>query len=132
MEFHQLTIHKGGCHCGRIRFEVEAPEDLEVSECNCSICRMTGFLHLIVRASDFRLLRGQDDIRNYQFNTGVAQHYFCANCGVRSFYVPRSNPDGYSVDARCLDPGTVKSMNVEAFDGRNWEQHGGTLRRLTE
>ena len=127
-----MTIHKGGCHCGRIRFEVEAPEDLEVNECNCSICRMSGHLHLIVRKEAFRLVKGQDDITKYQFNTGVAEHYFCANCGVKSFYVPRSNPDGYSVNARCLDPGTMKSLTVDTFDGRNWEEHAHTLRHLTE
>ncbi len=127
-----MTIHKGGCHCGRIRFEVEAPEDLEVNECNCSICRMSGHLHLIVRKEAFRLVKGQDDITKYQFNTGVAEHYFCANCGVKSFYIPRSNPDGYSINARCLDPGTVKSLTVDTFDGQNWEEHAHTLRHLTE
>jgi len=127
-----MTIHKGGCHCGRIRFEVEAPEDLEVNECNCSICRLTGHLHLIVRKDDFRLISGEGDITKYQFNTGVAEHYFCANCGVKSFYIPRSNPDGYSVNARCLDPGTVKSLTVDTFDGRKWEEHAHTLRHLTE
>ncbi len=127
-----MTIHKGGCHCGRIRFEIEAPEDLGVNECNCSICRMTAYLHLIVRKDKFKLLSGQHDITNYQFNTGVAKHYFCANCGIKSFYIPRSNPDGYSVNARCLDPETVKSLSVETFDGRNWEEHAHTLRHLTE
>ncbi len=127
-----MTIHKGGCHCGRIRFEVEAPEDLEVNECNCSICRMSGHLHLIVREENFTLLSGRDDITSYQFNTGVAEHYFCANCGVKSFYIPRSNPDGYSVNARCLDPGTVRSLSIDTFDGRNWEEHAHTLRHLTE
>jgi hypothetical protein len=127
-----MTIHKGGCHCGRIRFEVEALGDLEVNECNCSICRLTGFLHLIVHKDDFRLVSGQDDLSTYQFNTGVARHFFCAVCGVKSFYIPRSNPDGYSVNARCLDPGTVTSMTIETFDGRNWEAHAHTLRHLTE
>lgn len=127
-----MTIHKGGCHCGRIRFEVDAPGDLEVNECNCSICRLTGFLHLIVRKDDFRLVSGQDDLSTYQFNTGVARHFFCVVCGVKSFYIPRSNPDGYSVNARCLDPGTVTSMTIETFDGRNWEAHAHTLRHLTE
>ena len=127
-----MTIHKGGCHCGRIRFEVEAPEDLEVNECNCSICRMSGHLHLIVRKENFTLLCGRDDITSYQFNTGVAEHYFCANCGVKSFYIPRSNPDGYSVNARCLDPGTVRSLSIDTFDGRNWEEHAHALRHLTE
>ncbi len=127
-----MTIHKGGCHCGRIRFEVEAPGDLEVNECNCSICRLTGFLHLIVRKDDLRLVSGQHDLSAYQFNTGVAKHFFCSVCGVKSFYIPRSNPDGYSVNARCLDPGTVTSMAVDTFDGRNWEAHAHTLRHLTE
>jgi hypothetical protein len=127
-----MTIHKGGCHCGRIRFEVEAPGDLEVNECNCSICRLTGFLHLIVRKDDFRLVSGQDDLSTYQFNTGVAKHFFCSVCGVKSFYIPRSNPDGYSVNARCLDPGTVTSMTVDKFDGRNWEAYAHKLRHLTK
>lgn len=127
-----MTIHKGGCHCGRIRFEVEAPEDLEVNECNCSICRMSGHLHLIVRKDKLRLLSGQDDLSIYRFNTGVAEHYFCTHCGVKSFYIPRSNPDGYSVNARCLDPGTVRSLSIDTFDGRNWEEHAHALRHLTE
>ncbi len=127
-----MTIHKGGCHCGRVRFDVEAPEDLEVNECNCSICRLTGYLHLIVRKENFTLLSGHDDTTNYQFNTRVAEHYFCTVCGVKSFYVPRSNPEGYSVNARCLDSGTVKSLKVDTFDGRNWEQHAHELRHLTE
>jgi hypothetical protein len=114
-------IHRGGCHCGRVRFEVEAPAALEVLECNCSLCAMTGFLHLIVPRSRFRLLQGEDALTTYTFNTGVAKHLFCRTCGIKSFYVPRSNPDGYSVNARCLDPGTVESMHVEPFDGRDWE-----------
>lgn len=93
---------------------------------------MSGHLHLIVRKEAFRLVRGQDDITTYRFNTGVAEHYFCANCGVKSFYIPRSNPDGYSINARCLDTGTVKSLTVRTFDGRNWEEHAHTLRHLTE
>lgn len=127
-----MTTHKGGCHCGRVRFEVEAPAELEVSECNCSICRMSGYLHLIVRKDNFRLVRGGNAIATYQFNTGVAKHIFCKNCGVKSFYIPRSNPDGYSVNVRCLDSGTVTSLRVGTFDGRNWEENAHTLVHLTE
>lgn len=127
-----MTVHNGGCHCGRVRFEVTAPADLNVNECNCSICRMTGHLHLIVRQEDFRLLAGDADISTYTYNTGVAQHYFCSNCGIKSFYVPRSNPNGYSVNARCLDPRTVASMTIEKFDGSNWEANVGSLQHLTE
>lgn len=127
-----MTMHKGGCHCGRVRFEVEAPADLRVSECNCSICHMSGYLHLIVRKDSFRLVSGHDSLTTYEFNTRVAKHFFCTTCGVKSFYVPRSNPDGYSVNVRCLDPGTVRSMTVDAFDGRNWEDHADRLKHRTE
>jgi hypothetical protein len=127
-----MSTHQGGCHCGRVKFEVTAPADLQVNECNCSICRMTGYLHLIVRAADFRLLRGESDLATYTFNSGVAKHFFCRHCGVKSFYVPRSNPNGYSVNARCLDPETVASTAISAFDGRHWEANAASLKHLTE
>ena len=126
-----MTIHKGGCHCGQVRFEVESPADIEVNECNCSVCCLTGYLHLIVRKNKFKLVSGQEELSIYQFNTNVAKHFFCINCGIKSFYIPRSNPDGYSVNARCLDPETVTSMTINTFDGRNWENHADKLRHLT-
>ena len=126
-----LVTHRGGCHCGAIRFEVDAPAHLLVHDCNCTICAMSGFQHLIVPASRFRLLAGAEALVEYTFNTGVARHLFCGRCGIKSFYVPRSNPDGFSVNARCLDPGTIESLVVEPFDGRNWEQSAGELRHLS-
>src|SRR5262245_29314637 len=102
--------HRGGCHCGAIAFEVDAPRHLTVQDCTCSICAMTGYLHLIVPASRFRLLQGDEDLVEYKFNTGTARHLFCRRCGIKSFYVPRSNPDGYSVNARCLDSRTIEGM----------------------
>ena len=122
-----MAVHTGGCHCGRVRFEVTAPERLEVAECNCSICAKSGFLHLIVEKAHFRLLSGEDSLTNYQFNTGTARHLFCKVCGVKSFYVPRSFPHGYSVNARCLDAGTVREMVTEPFNGQEWEKNVGTL-----
>jgi hypothetical protein len=116
-----FVTHRGGCHCGDVTFEVDAPAALLVYDCNCSICAMTGFLHLIVPRSQFRLLRGSDRLAEYTFNTGVAKHIFCRRCGIKSFYVPRSHPDGISVHARCLDPSTIASMRIEPFEGRNWE-----------
>jgi hypothetical protein len=104
-----------------VRFEVEAPGEIQVAECNCSVCSKSGYLHLIVPKSRFRLLQGEEDLSTYTFNTGVAKHFFCKVCGIKSFYVPRSDPDGVSVNARCLDPGTVTRMDVRPFDGRNWE-----------
>ena len=123
---------EGGCHCSRVRFEVDAPETLEVTECNCSICSMTGFLHLFVARNDFRLLRGDDALTTYTFNTGVAQHLFCRHCGIKSFYVPRSHPDGFSVNARCLDAVRAEDLLVTRFDGRNWEQHVSKLSPISD
>lgn len=111
-----LRAYAGGCHCGRVRFEVDAPVALDVLECTCSICRMTGFLHLIVPASRFRLLRGEDALVDYRFNTGTARHRFCGRCGIKSFYVPRSHPDGFSVNARCLDEARTLALRITPFD----------------
>ena len=122
--------HQGGCHCGRVRFRVKA--DLSsVTYCNCSMCTKKGILHVIVPKEDFELVSGKDDLTTYTFNTGVAKHMFCSTCGIKSFYVPRSNPDGYSVNMRCLDEGSVKSMEVKPFDGRNWEASGASLADLS-
>jgi hypothetical protein len=116
------VTHRGGCHCGRVRFEALAPAKVEVSDCNCTICSKSGYLHLIVRAEDFKLLSGNDVLTAYTFNTGTAKHLFCSICGIKSFYVPRSHPDGFSINARCLDPGTIESLTVRPFDGREWER----------
>jgi hypothetical protein len=117
-----MSTHLGGCHCGRVRFEVTAPAHLDVVECDCSMCSTSGFLHLIVPAERFKLLRGADALTTYTFNTGVAKHLFCSTCGVKSFYVPRSHPGGFSVNARCIDSGSIQSMSVSAYDGRDWEK----------
>ncbi len=95
------------------------------------MCGKSGFLHLIVAKSLFQLIQGREDLTTYTFNTGVAKHLFCKFCGIKSFYVPRSNPDGYSINVRCLDQTTVKSIRIIQFDGQNWEQHAAELSRLT-
>ena len=123
-----LIRHNGGCHCGRVRFEVIAPARLQVTDCNCSICSRCGYLHLIVPKSRFKLVSGAESLTEYQFNTGTAKHLFCTVCGIKSFYVPRSHPDGYSVNARCLDEGTVEAMSVTPTDGKNWEKTHGAAR----
>ena len=118
-----MITHTGGCHCGKVRFEVTAPERIEVGDCNCSMCARTGYLHLMVPKSRFKLVSGEDVLTTYEFNTKTAKHLFCSVCGIKSFYVPRSNPEGISVNARCLDEGTVKEMTLRKIDGRNWEKH---------
>jgi hypothetical protein len=85
------------------------------------MCSKSGYLHLIVPKSRFRLLQGEESLTTYTFNTQVAKHSFCSVCGIKSFYVPRSHPDGYSVNARCLDDGTVETLTIEPFNGREWE-----------
>jgi hypothetical protein len=127
-----LVTHRGGCHCGAVAFEVDAPARLVVQDCNCTICSMSGYWHLIVPQQRFRLLQGADALTEYTFGTGVARHLFCRRCGVKSFYVPRSNPDGYSVNARCLQCVTIESITVEPFDGRNWEASADALRHLSQ
>ena len=124
-------IYTGSCHCEAVQFEVEAPERIEASDCNCSICTMSGFLHLIVPASKFRLLRGQDQLIEYTFNTGAARHLFCRTCGIKSFYIPRSNPDGYDVNVHCLEPQPA-AISIAAFDGQNWELHANELSHLSK
>ena len=125
-----MVMHTGGCHCGAVQFQVQAPVDLDVTECNCSICSKSGYLHLIVSRQDFHLLTGEQSLSTYTFDTHEARHLFCRTCGIKSFYIPRSHPDGVSVNLRCLDSGTVKSVNVQQFDGRNWEQNIHKLKPL--
>ena len=127
----EFVTHRGGCHCGAVSFEVDAPADLEALDCNCSMCTMTAFVHLIVPASRFRLLKGEDALARYTFNTGVAQHLYCRHCGVKSFYVPRSNPDGFSVNVRCLKPDTVRSVITRSFDDRNRQHATAAIRALS-
>jgi hypothetical protein len=126
-----LVTHRGGCHCRRVRFEVDAPAQLEVLDCNCSICRMTGFLHLIVPAVRFRLLSGAESLVEYTFNTGTARHLFCGHCGIKSFYVPRSHPDGFDINGRCLDEGTVAQMTVAPFDDNDRDAATAAIAHLS-
>jgi len=128
----EYVTHSGGCHCGAVAFEVEAPAKIVASDCNCSICRMAGFLHLIVPRSRLRLLQGADQLTEYKFNTGTARHLFCSRCGVKSFYVPRSNPDGYSVNVRCLDPATIEHVEVQLFDDNDRESSDAKVRGLSQ
>ncbi len=114
---------EGGCHCGRVRFRLQVPERVQVLRCNCSICTMTGYQHLTMKREHFELLRGAEDLAEYRFNTGKARHLFCRHCGIKSFYVPRSHPDSYSVNCACVS--LPKEVVVEwiDFDGANWERH---------
>ena len=112
----------GGCHCRAVRFEVEVPPEVELLDCNCSICAMTGFRHLIVPHADFRLVSGKGALTHYRFGTGAADHLFCSVCGVKSFYQPRSHAEAWSLNWNALDEVSGLAVTVRSFDGRNWEQ----------
>jgi hypothetical protein len=125
-------VKTGGCHCSAVKFEVEFAENPVVSDCNCSICSKSGYLHLIVPAGKFHLVSGEEFLTTYTFGSGVAKHYFCKVCGIKSFYVPRSNPNGFSVNFRCLDEAADLKYSIKPFDGRNWEKHAAELTYLTD
>jgi len=109
----------GGCHCQRVRFEAQVPEPpVAALDCNCSVCRRTGYLHINVPHEQFELLSGRDVLASYRFGSGAAEHLFCRHCGVKSFYQPRSHPDCWSVNANCLDE--PLELAVETFAGRDW------------
>ena len=127
----RLVTHRGGCHCGRVGFEVDAPALIAALDCNCSICRMSGFVHLIVPASRFRLLAGADALTDYTFNTGIARHRFCRHCGIKGFYIPRSNPDGVDVNVRCLDPRTIDRIEVSLFDDTQREHSESAIAHVS-
>ncbi|MBD2597261.1 GFA family protein [Nostoc spongiaeforme FACHB-130] len=114
--------YEGGCHCGAVRFRVVV-NNHKVDDCNCSICRKKGFLHLIVPREQFTLLQGEAELITYKFNTGVAQHKFCKTCGIHSFYIPRSHPDCIDVNVRCLDGDVISNFKIVPFDGMNWEEN---------
>lgn len=120
------VLHKGSCHCGKVSFQVYAPEVLECINCNCSICQKKQNIHFIVPASKFTLLSGEEFLTTYTFNLHLAKHTFCKICGVQSFYTPRSNQDGVGIMPHCLDQATIKKVNISNFDGQNWEDSMGS------
>jgi hypothetical protein len=121
-----MSTYHGGCHCGRVRFEVTTDLD-KIIDCNCSICTKKGFLHLIVEPEQFRLLSPRDAVALYQFNTKTARHYFCPICGIHSYYVPRSHPDKIDVNVRCLEGVDLPRLAIQPFNGQEWEKSRHTL-----
>lgn len=120
MNDRQTMMLEGGCHCGAVRFRIQVRQT-QVLDCNCTICRKKGFLHLIVPPEDFTLLQGAEALTTYRFNTGIAQHTFCQVCGIHPFYRPRSHPDQFDVNVRCLDGDGLALFEIVPFDGANWE-----------
>lgn len=124
-----MATLEGGCHCGAVRFRITVDDAAPVVDCNCSVCTKKGILHLIVPEDRFTLLQGEAALTTYTFNTGVAKHMFCKTCGIHAFYRPRSHPDQWDVNVRCLDdPSVALRHPIQKFDGREWESHIGEIR----
>ena len=124
----KTVTHKGGCHCKRVRYELIGAQNINVLECSCSICLPILYLHYIVPKDKFKLIKGKKYLTTYQFNKNIAKHYFCNVCGIKSFYIPRSHPNSISVNARCIDEGTIKKIKTSKFDGKNWEKNIDALK----
>ena len=123
----KAMIVRGGCHCGAVRFEAELPgPPVPALDCDCSVCTRTGFLHVMVPHERLELVTGRDALTSYRFGTGAAEHLFCATCGVKSFYQPRSHPDCWSLNAKCFDEPV--ELEIERFDGKNWERAARQLK----
>ncbi|EFC40964.1 hypothetical protein NAEGRDRAFT_80881 [Naegleria gruberi] len=133
-----MQILTFSCHCGFMQCETaqspESLQNLQVLDCNCSICKKKGFLHHIVSESNFVLKSPSSlsDLGCYTFQTHVAKHYFCPKCGICTFYKPRSNPDGWSVNMRCIVDECKVDYQVEKFDGENWEENAAAIKHLSE
>lgn len=123
--------HKGQCHCGEVVFTFNAPAKVDVTHCNCSLCEMTGYQHVFVPEADLKIIQGQDRLALYTFGTHTAQHYFCRTCGIKPLYRPRSHPEAWSVNFRCVVGGTLSASKIIDFDGQNWEDNIEALRKGT-
>lgn len=118
----EIRTFEGSCHCGKVRFRVATARN-KVVVCNCSICHKKGARLLRVAPEELELLAGNDELATYKFGTGVAEHYFCPNCGIHPFARPRSAPDMVNINIQCLDGIDPDDAGFEfiPFDGQHWE-----------
>lgn len=113
--------YEGSCHCGRARFRAT----LDLSEsivCDCSICTMKGTIASRVEDSDFELLSSLDELSLYTFNKNIAKHYFCPKCGIHPFHRPRSSPDMWGVNIRCLTGVQISDVDPRPVFGSKLDQ----------
>ncbi|MCO7246909.1 GFA family protein [Halomonas sp. Mc5H-6] len=115
--------HKATCHCGMVVLELDLPDGLvDPKRCNCSMCRRKGAVMAYVPLSGLCVVSGADQLRLYQFNSGVAKHYFCSNCGIYTHHQTRSNPDIYGFNVGCLEGVNPHDLpDLPVSDGINHE-----------
>ena len=123
--------HSGQCHCAEVQFKFTAATVVDVTHCNCSLCAMTGYEHVFVPETDLEFIQGQENLALYTFGTHTAQHYFCKTCGIKPLYRPRSHPEAWSVNLRCVVGGTLNVGKIIDFDGQNWEENIEELKDQT-
>lgn len=112
--------HTGGCHCGQVKYEVEMKLENVIS-CNCSICMKRGTLLDFVPETKFKLLSGDEQLQDYQFNKKVIHHLFCKNCGILSFG-KGTGPDGtkmIAINVRCIDGVDLNKLKIQNYDGKS-------------
>jgi hypothetical protein len=116
-----METKTGSCHCGVIKYEVDLEHGLEnLRKCNCSLCRRKNAIMACVPVENFRLLSGVDKLSTYKWNTGVAEHYFCSNCGIYTHHRRRLNPNEYGFNVACIDGiDPYEPSDVTVFDGRS-------------
>ena len=109
------------CHCGSVEAEINAPENLEkILRCNCSLCKRKGAIMSMVKNEDFKITKGEDKLKLYQYHTKVANHYFCTECGIYTHHNPRSAPAMTGFNLGCVDEVKVEDLKeVTFFDGLN-------------
>lgn len=115
--------YTGGCHCGEVQYEVELGEIKELLSCNCSICSKSGWLLLFAPDSNFKLLKGEKFLTDYQFGKKNIHHLFCSKCGVRSFSLganPSTGEKMRAINARCLNDFNIEAYPLRKVDGKNF------------
>lgn len=113
--------YTGGCHCGRVRYEVTVDLSEPAVTCNCSMCGRSGTMLRFVPAADFKLISGEDSLTEYRFNSKVINHLFCKVCGIKSF-AAGSGKDGVerrAINVRCLDDVDLQTIPTRHVDGRS-------------
>jgi hypothetical protein len=114
--------YKGGCHCGQVRYEVDLDLSQGTGQCTCSICHKAGWWGAVVKPAAFRLLSGESNLLDYQFNTKSGHNLFCKTCGIRSFgrgHVEQIGGDYVSINIRCLEDVDLTGIPVTLRDGKN-------------
>ena len=114
-------MQKLTCHCGAIKAEINTPGNFDkILRCNCSICKRKGAVMSMVKNEDFKIVKGEDKLKLYQFHTKVAKHYFCSLCGIYTHHNPRSNPEMTGFNLGCIDEINIFDLkNIAVNDGQN-------------